>query len=159
MKGYYLNNRILLSISLLIFIIDQTTKVIVVRILSLKSPIIFIPDLISLRLVKNKGAAFSLLSNSTFFLSLLSLIVTIFLVILILKRPPFSNLLAISLSFLLGGTIGNGFDRWSQGYVYDFIELIPIQFPIFNVADIAINIALICMFVDTLKKNNAKKYL
>ena len=54
----------------------------------------------------------------------------------------------MSFAFLLGGTIGNGLDRWRFGYVTDFIQLIPINFPIFNFADISINIALFLIIFD-----------
>ena len=57
---------------------------------------------------------------------------------------------------MLAGCIGNGIDRFRLGYVIDFIELIPINFPIFNFADIAINIAVICLLVENLKKEKTK---
>jgi cytochrome c-550 len=49
---------------------------------------------------------------------------------------------------LLGGTLGNGWDRWRLGYVVDFLALVPINFPIFNGADIAINLAVLCFGLD-----------
>ena len=52
------------------------------------------------------------------------------------------------LSYLLGGTIGNGIDRLFKGFVLDFLELVPINFPIFNVADISINIAVILILIE-----------
>ena len=52
----------------------------------------------------------------------------------------------------MGGTLGNGLDRWRLGYVVDFIQLIPVNFPIFNFADISINIALIYLLLDILTK-------
>ena len=61
------------------------------------------------------------------------------------------------MAFLLGGTMGNGLDRWRLGYVTDFIEILPINFPIFNLADIAINLAVICFGIHTLKKDHESK--
>ena len=58
----------------------------------------------------------------------------------------------ISYSFILGGTIGNGIDRTFRGYVIDFINLNFINFPVFNIADISINIGFIFLFY-TLFKN------
>ena len=49
----------------------------------------------------------------------------------------------LSFSFILGGTLGNGIDRITKGYVIDFINLNFIDFPIFNIADVSINIGLI----------------
>ena len=51
---------------------------------------------------------------------------------------------SLALGFLLGGALGNGFDRWRLGAVMDFLALVPIQFPVFNLADVAINLAVLC---------------
>jgi signal peptidase II len=55
---------------------------------------------------------------------------------------------ALAAAALLGGTLGNGFDRWRLGYVVDFLALEPIDFPIFNGADVAINLAVLCFAID-----------
>ena len=49
---------------------------------------------------------------------------------------------------MLAGAVGNGLDRWRLGAVVDFLELVPIHFPIFNLADVAINVALACFLFD-----------
>ena len=77
------------------------------------------------------------------FLSLISILVSISLIIWIFKKRIQLLSKQITFIFLLAGTVGNGIDRWTQGYVIDFIELTPIHFPVFNFADIYINIALI----------------
>jgi signal peptidase II len=62
------------------------------------------------------------------------------------------------MAFLLGGTIGNGLDRWRLGYVIDFLALVPIDFPVFNAADIAINLAVLCFGLDLLStRENARR--
>ena len=60
----------------------------------------------------------------------------------------------LALAFLLGGTLGNGIDRWKLGHVTDFIEFVPVSFPIFNGADIAINLAVICFVIDALSRRH-----
>jgi signal peptidase II len=50
--------------------------------------------------------------------------------------------------FLLGGATGNGIDRWTSGAVVDFLALVPINFPVFNLADVAINLAVLCFAID-----------
>ena len=102
-----------------------------------------------MRLVQNTGAAFSLFNESTVFLSALSLVVAISITILIWQTAPIRIWKGLGLALLLGGTIGNGIDRLNLGYVIDFIELIPISFPIFNIADISINIAVLFLLIDT----------
>ena len=134
--------------SFYIIIIDQLSKFLVLNILGFNRSINIIPNFINFTLVKNKGAAFSLFSNSTTSLTILSVLATLVLIIIILNFLPKSYWNSIGLAYLLGGTVGNGIDRLFKGYVLDFLELAKINFPIFNVADIAINIAIICFIID-----------
>jgi len=108
-------------------------------------------------LKKNKGAAFSLFSNSTNILTITSILASLLLITIILKSPPRSFWNLTGLAYLLGGTIGNGIDRFFKGYVLDFFELVPINFPIFNVADVSINIAIICFIIDIIKTKDKSR--
>ncbi len=157
MKKILIKKNSLIVLSICIILCDQLSKFLAIQILSSKSSIILIPKLIQLRLVMNTGAAFSLFSNATPFLSFLSLCVSVGLIIWLVKNKTFPIWKGLGLSFLLGGCIGNGIDRWRLGYVNDFIEIIPINFPIFNTADIAINIAIICLIIDTMNNHNKHK--
>ena len=137
--------------SFLIVLLDQVSKFLMLSILGFERSKNIIPNLLNFTLVKNKGAAFSLFSNSTNILTIISLLATLILIIIILKFPPKSFWNLIGLTFLLGGTLGNGIDRLFKGYVLDFFELVPINFPIFNVADISINIAILFFLIDIIK--------
>ena len=148
----------ILSYSFFIILADQTSKFSVLNKLGFENSKNIIPNLLNFTLVKNKGAAFSLFSNSTFFLTIISILVSFLLITIILKKPPISYWNSIGIAFLLGGTVGNGIDRLFKGYVLDFLELVPINFPIFNLADISINIALICFLIDIVRKHNNLKY-
>ena len=59
---------------------------------------------------------------------------------------------ALGVGLLLGGAIGNGLDRWRLGTVVDFLEFVPFQFPIFNLADAAINLAVAALAIDVLAR-------
>ena len=143
------NRRIkIIFYSFYVISIDQISKFLVLNTLGFERSINIIPNLLNLTLVKNKGAAFSLLSNSTLLLTFISIFVSFLLIYLILRAPPKSYWNSMGIAYLLGGAAGNGIDRLLKGYVLDFFELIPIKFPIFNVADIAINIAVICFIID-----------
>ena len=131
-------NLKILIYSFYIILIDQASKFLVLVGLGYERSINIIPNLLNITLVKNKGAAFSLFSNATTILTLISVFASLLLITLILKSPPRSYLNSIGLAYLLGGTIGNGIDRLFKGFVLDFLELVPINFPIFNVADISI---------------------
>ena len=137
-----------ITYSFFIILLDQVSKFLILSTLGFEKSKNIIPNLLNFTLVKNKGAAFSLFSNSTNILTLTSILTSLLLITIILKYPPRSFWNLTGLSYLLGGTLGNGIDRFFKGYVLDFLELIPINFPIFNVADISINIAIICFAID-----------
>jgi len=141
--------------SLVIIFIDQLSKNILYTTLGFRKSIKIIPAFLNITLVKNKGAAFSLFSNSTLVLTIISLLASIILITIIFKNPPSSYWNSMGLTYLLGGTFGNGIDRLLKGYVIDFLELIPVKFPIFNLADIAINIAIICFIIDIVKSKRS----
>ena len=76
---------------------------------------------------------------------------SIILLYLLLFKNSTKKLELYSYSFILGGTIGNGLDRVIRGFVIDFINLNFINFPVFNIADISINIGFIFLFYSILK--------
>ena len=148
MNSFKIRRIKIIIFSFCIILIDQFTKFLVLIALGFEKSKNIIPNLLNLTLVKNKGAAFSLFSNSTNLLTIISILASLLLITIILKFPPRSYWNSIGIAYLLGGTVGNGIDRLFKGYVLDFLELIPINFPIFNVADISINIAITCFIID-----------
>ena len=154
MKKNLLTSQSLFLISISVILIDQLSKLWIIQTISEQKSIVIIPNFINFRLVKNTGAAFSLLQNSTNFLGIISLAVSFGLIFWIWRSKRFPVFNGLGFSFLLGGCIGNGLDRWFLGYVNDFIELIPINFPIFNGADIAINLAVFCFLIESMRRKN-----
>ena len=146
-----------IAYSLYIILLDQVSKFLVLSTLGFERSKNIIPNLLNFTLVKNKGAAFSLFSNSTNILTIISILASLLLITIILKSPPRSFWNSIGITYLLGGTLGNGIDRLFKGYVLDFFEVVPINFPIFNLADISINIAIICFVIDIVKTKNKSK--
>ena len=151
MKKRILTKKGIILIALIITVFDQVTKYLAISNLNPRNSITLIPHFIKLTLAKNTGAAFSLLNQNTNFLSFLSISVTIFLLLWILKNSPFKTLEGLGLGFILGGTIGNGIDRIRLNFVIDFFDFIPIDFPIFNIADISINIAVLFLLIESIK--------
>ena len=125
------------------YLLDLTTKVIAVARLEDRPPVQVIGDFLQLNLVRNPGAAFSTGTSYTLLLSLVA--VTAVVVVLVLARRLDDRLWAVGLGCLLGGVLGNLTDRvfrapgFLRGHVVDFLEL-P-NWPVFNVADISINVA------------------
>ena len=140
-----------LSLSIFIVLLDQITKYLIYhnyKIFVNKDFLLF-----KFEFVKNYGAAFNILSGNRIFLSIISIIFTIILFYLILRKNTSYTLDLYSYSLILGGTIGNGLDRILKGFVIDFINLNIINFPVFNIADISINIGFIFMLYRIFKNN------
>ena len=144
------NNRFYyILLSSFIILSDQLTKHIIdiYHTSYINSDLLFF----SIDYVKNYGAAFNILNGSRIFLSTISTIITLFLIYFILYKKNLSNIDLYSYTFILGGTIGNGIDRITKGYVIDFINLNFIDFPVFNIADISINIGFIFILYGLIK--------
>ena len=138
-----------LSLSIFIILVDQFTKYLMFNNYKKFINIDFL--LFRLDFVKNYGAAFNIFSGNRMFLSLISIIFSILLIYLIVRKKN-SNLIDLySYSFILGGTIGNGIDRIFKGFVIDFINLNIINFPVFNISDISINIGFIFLLYSIIK--------
>ena len=140
-----------LCLSIFIVLIDQFTKY-----LMFYNKKLFINKdflLFKLDFIKNYGAAFNIFSGSRIFLSLISILFSILLIYLIFRKNTLNLLDLYSYSFILGGTIGNGIDRIFKGFVVDFINLNIINFPVFNIADISINIGFIFLLFNIFKNN------
>ena len=140
-----------LSLSIFIILVDQFTKYLISYNYKFFLNIDFF--LFRFDFVKNYGAAFNLFSGSRIFLSLLSITCSIVLIYLILRKNISNKFDLFAYSFILGGTIGNGIDRILKGFVIDFINLNFINFPVFNIADISINIGFIFLLYSIFKKN------
>jgi len=140
-----------LSLSIFIILIDQFTKYLMFY--NFKFFINKDFYLFKLDFVKNYGAAFNIFSGSRIFLSFISIIFSILLIYLIIRKNNLKTFDLYSYSFILGGTIGNGIDRIIKGYVIDFINLNIINFPVFNIADISINIGFIFLVFNIFKNN------
>ncbi len=110
--------------------------------------------LFSIYLIKNNGAAFNLFSTNRIFLSFISVFSSIIIIYILYFKNNINNIEKYSLSFILGGSIGNGIDRVINGFVIDFIELNYVNFPVFNIADISINIGFLILLYVLIKKKN-----
>ena len=140
-----------LSLSIFIVLIDQFTK----YIMFYNKKLFINKDFLLFKLdfVKNYGAAFNIFSGSRVFLSLISIFFYIVLIYLIFRKNTLNSFDLYSYSFILGGTVGNGIDRIYKGFVVDFINLNIINFPVFNIADISINIGFIILLYNIFKNN------
>jgi signal peptidase II len=139
-------------------VVDIVTKVVVVDRLDPSSPVRLLGGLLTLRLIRNPGAAFSLGESFTFVFALLSVAVLIFVVFRLAPTIGHTGW-AVALGLLVAGVGGNLTDRLFRspgilrGHVVDFLQL-P-RWPIFNVADICISSAAVLILVLSVLKNVA----
>lgn len=129
------------GLAALVILVDQVSKILALEYLKPGQIVPIIGDLLGLTLARNDSAAFSLGFGATWFFAITSSIAAL---ILIAVRSKLQTKAWLTLGgVLLGGVIGNLIDRFAQtpyfgsGHVIDFF-VIPFQFPIFNVADMAI---------------------
>ena len=139
-------------LSILICLLDQFSKYII----SINFNSIRNNDLIffTIDYLENDGAAFNIFSGSRILLSLVSIIFSFVLIYIIIKNNINKTIELLSYSFILGGTMGNGLDRILKGYVVDFINLNFINFAVFNIADVSINIGFILILYNLFKLRN-----
>jgi signal peptidase II len=139
--------RLSLIIGGLVLLLDQITKILVDKTMSLYHTIEIIPNFFALTYLRNTGAAFGFLAGDQsvyrvgFFLLVSSIAVGCIFYLLKTARPE-KKILLVSLSLILGGAIGNMVDRLRLGEVIDFIlvHYYNLYWPAFNVADSAITI-------------------
>ncbi len=117
-------------------------------------------DIFSLTYITNDGAAWSMMSGKTWFLIGLPTVVIIGALIYIFLKRKDSKLQLISLSLIVSGGLGNLIDRVRSGKVVDYILFEPIDFPVFNLADICVVIGAVifCIWVifsDSVSKKKA----
>ena len=156
-KNYYFDILILF----LIFIIDRFSKIYVIY-LSEKNNYsqIFSSKFLDIHLIWNEGIAFGLLSFSeTYFYNLISTIIAIIIFILFLMIIRSKGLKKLLLISILGGAIGNFYDRMVYKAVPDFIDFHINDFHwfIFNIADIFISIGVFFMILYEIIDNNSEK--
>jgi signal peptidase II len=135
-------------------VLDQMSKVWIDSNLSLHQSIPIMPNF-SVTYAHNYGAAFSFLSEAggwqRWFFTVLAIVVSMGIVIYLKNLKPEEKLLAVSLSLILGGALGNIIDRVIYGYVIDFLDVYyqAYHWPIFNIADSVITLGVTLMLIES----------
>lgn len=155
------NKKYIYTVALFYMLLDQIIKLIVVNNMDLLQEIKIIPNFFSLYYLKNTGAAFSILGNKTLILILISILCLIVLKNYIKKLQRVNKLTIISLGIMIGGIIGNLFDRVIYQAVIDYLSFnfFGYGFPVFNLADIGITIGACLLIIDLIIEEKEKKKL
>jgi signal peptidase II len=146
-----------LLLAALVAIIDQLTKLLVLKRFRFSERLNVIDNFFDLTLVFNKGAAFSFLANAggwqKWFFIAVAIIAIGFLLYLLAKHGG-QKLFAFGVAMILGGAIGNVIDRIAYGQVTDFLLFYwnSYYFPAFNMADSAITLGAGCLIFDELRR-------
>ncbi len=138
-----------LSAIIIIFtvIFDQITKIIALNYLKDSSDITAIPGILGFSYVENKGAAFGIFSDNRWIFMVFSTIAIIAMVYFLATLKKQSLIYIVSLSFLVGGGIGNMIDRIARGYVIDFFKFLFVKFAVFNVADCFVTVGAVLLAI------------
>lgn len=129
-------------ISGLLIFVDQLTKRLALKHLCNKEPKVLINNVLELVYVENRGAAFGILQNKYVLFYLLTALVLVIILFNLYKLDLTSKYIPYFafLVLIFSGAVGNFIDRLKNKYVIDFIYFKPIDFPVFNFADICITI-------------------
>ena len=144
-----------LLIAVVVVALDLWTKSLATQMLQYGRPVEILPVL-DFTLLHNRGAAFSFLSSAggwqRWVFTAIALAVSAVLLVWTLQLKPHERWLSVTLPLILGGALGNLYDRLTLGYVVDFVHFHwqGRYFPAFNIADAAITVGAIMMIVDAL---------
>lgn len=148
-------------LSLLVIVLDQLTKLWAGSALNYGEPVAVVP-FVNLTLLHNTGAAFSFLSEAggwqRWFFALVALVISAVILVWMRRLPTAKVWLAVSLALVLGGALGNVWDRIYLGYVVDFIDVYyqDWHWPAFNLADSAISVGAVMLIIDSLRSERGK---
>ena len=135
-----------------LIVIDQLVKAYVVQNIALGELKSWIPNLVSLTYLQNRGAAFSMLQDQQWFFALITFVVMGVAVWYLHKHIEDSWWLVTGIVLIIAGGLGNFIDRISQGFVVDMFHLDFINFAIFNVADSYLTVGVIVLVLAMLKE-------
>lgn len=138
---------------------DQFSKFLIVKNIAELSSIDLIDNFFKITYIKNFGAGFSILQNQTIFLVVITVIALCVVTYLLIKSKNSESLNRICYLLIIGGAIGNLIDRFSYGYVVDFLDfyIFGYNFPVFNLADSFITIGCFLLIISIILENKRGK--
>ncbi|MEL6139841.1 MAG: signal peptidase II [Cyanobacteria bacterium J06626_23] len=159
LAGVGVRNPLFWIVAVVGVVLDQLTKLWTVNTFDLGEVVTIIPGALNFTYVLNRGAAWSICSgeNCRWILPWLSLAVSLALAaygLLSRIEDPWER---AGYGFILAGAFGNGIDRLRAGEVVDFIQAFPVtNFPVFNLADVWINVGIVCLLLGFLLNPNSQ---
>ena len=139
-----LKNKFFWLVALVGLLLDQISKLLIIKNFP-QGTFPLLPGIFHLTYTVNTGAAWSVFQGGVNWLKWLSFLVSLGLMLFAYFGNKLKIIEQIGYGLILSGAMGNGLDRFIQGYVIDFLDFRLIHFPIFNIADICINLCIICL--------------
>ena len=130
--------------------LDQLIKFLVLTNIKPQNAVPVIDGIIRFRYVENTGAAFSMLSDNTWILSIVTGVLIIGIIVYLILGKSSSKLETVSLVMIASGGIGNLIDRIFRGFVVDFIEYLFMDWGVFNFADILVTVGAVLLVISVL---------
>ena len=131
--------------------IDQLSKIYIANNFTIGQTAPIINRVFHITYHRNSGAAFSLFSGMTVFLTIVTALIICGLLAYVFIKKPKSSLALMSFTLIISGALGNLIDRIFRGSVVDFLDFRLINFPIFNIADCFVVVGGVLLFVYVLK--------
>ena len=148
---------IIMYLSIIFLIIDQISKLLVIKLIDINHSIVLIKNFFYLTYTHNTGAAFSILTGQRIFLILIAIVILAVLFNYLRKTKVEGKIDKLAFSLIIGGSLGNLIDRIVRGYVIDFIDtkIFGYNFPVFNLADTFIVVGVFLLLI-TLSRKEGK---
>ncbi len=146
------------TIAFIFFLIDLISKQIIMHVMNLNESIKVIPHFFSLTYVRNNGAAWSILKDERILLMIVTVIV-LFLINKYMNREELSKIEELTYGIIIGGIVGNLFDRITYGSVIDFLDfnIFGYNYPVFNLADTFIVVGIMLLIIVSIRKEHYGK--
>ncbi len=139
-------------VALLLLVVDQLSKVLVVKNFRVGEVRHVVPKLLDWVFVQNTRGAYGLFGDRPIFLIVIALVAFAAIWLAFRERATRDPRIAIALGTVLGGAIGNVADRIHYGFVVDFIQVIPLPFfEVFNIADMGISLGITAIIIISLR--------
>jgi len=145
-------------------VLDRWTKALIQNRFDLNESIPVIDGLFNITYVRNTGVAFGIFSSisspaKSFLLSIFTAFAAVVVVTYSMRSPARNRLLQIALALILGGALGNLYDRLAYGYVVDFLEFYvrSYHWPSFNIADSAISVGVLLLAIEIIRNETPSR--
>lgn len=146
----------IIILSIILLVIEQLSKILVVKLMDINSSIELIKNFFYLTYTHNTGAAFSILTGYRLLLILVAIVILVIIFNYLIKNKVEGKINILAFSLIIGGALGNLLDRIVRGYVIDFLDfkIFGYNFPVFNLADSFIVIGVFLLLVTIIRKEH-----